>query len=183
MEAEQVRLDAAALIAFRKRLLDLLREGVLDGSMTFMLAKNHASNQQMEDEFKDVQSVAKLMRQIDSYTYLTTGSLSRGFHWWTSMQERCRLQADNATDVIEEIKGEDPGDDLVVKIEVDEHAVESADFRSNGDGTLTEIEHAERALSAEQKFQIYQFKILNPTATFPEMSKILSEKFQAEVEK
>ena len=109
-DAEQVRLDAHALVKFRKRLFGLVREGVMDDTMTLRNALGYVGYLRKADEFKDVKSIALLVRQFhhkvfyspflqNSLVQKTEGPRTYGDVWWKKFKEMCRRELEKSDEM------------------------------------------------------------------------------------
>ena len=138
----------------------------MEGTIAFHAAKTLALNLRMENEFKHVKSLEKMVLLISTAGQTGSGKnrYVRGQTWWSEFKEKC------LSDVSEDL-------DKISRKSI--HEVESS---ADGENFALLFRTLDQVLTAEQKYKIYQFKMDNPYTTFAEMAKIISEKYQARVE-
>ena len=126
--AEQIRLDAIPLKIFREKLFALVKEGMVENSVTFNDAMIHARELQTLEEFKDVKSIQNLeMSEL----------------WWEKYKEKYREELEPPVVEFREsiyaekdpddesisnlVNAEDPVADGPIEMEVDEPEEDSAE--------------------------------------------------------
>ena len=169
MELEQIFKDASKLQAFRKELFEQVATNYEYGCMNYQSAIITAKNLIMTRQFKNVPSLQKLAKKIPEA-------------WWKEFQHSVQFRqqkllliqpTQKSTDfelTNERIEGENSPNEF-------EEELKTFNLK-----TVSQPIGFGQKISASQKFDLYQFKVQNPTKTYFEISKIFSQKFQVQFE-